>query len=97
MRRKSNAGISWLSDMIAPKASNGKPLGFAIKRPKATLARGCGQEGALATDEVRCEACSGTGVPAVKKVTPPGKRIYPAPCKECGGKGWIKKSGASPT
>jgi DnaJ-class molecular chaperone len=40
--------------------------------------------------EVRCEACNGTGFPTVMKPIQPGKRIYPAPCKKCGGKGRVK-------
>ena len=36
--------------------------------------------------EVECEACGGTGYPPVQAVAP-GRRIYPAPCKKCGGKG----------
>ena len=36
--------------------------------------------------EVECEACKGTGFPPVQQPEP-GRRIYPAPCRECGGKG----------
>jgi DnaJ-class molecular chaperone len=39
--------------------------------------------------EIKCEACDGTGFPKVKQPTKPGKRIYPAPCKRCGGKGRV--------
>jgi DnaJ-class molecular chaperone len=37
-------------------------------------------------NEEKCPACNGTGFPAVKQPTP-GRRIYPPPCKACGGKG----------
>jgi len=39
--------------------------------------------------ELKCEACNGTGFPPVKQPSKPGRRIYPTPCKECGGKGRI--------
>lgn len=42
MRRKSNAGIWLLSDMIAPNAFNGKPLGFARLTRGPTGRHGCG-------------------------------------------------------
>ena len=41
--------------------------------------------------EIECEACGGTGFPAVKQPIDPKRRIYPAPCKECGGKGRVRK------
>jgi len=41
--------------------------------------------------EQHCPACDGRGVPAVKQPSRPGRRIYPAPCKKCGGKGRIAK------
>jgi hypothetical protein len=37
-------------------------------------------------NEEKCPACNGTGFPAVKQPVP-GRRIYPPPCKTCGGKG----------
>jgi DnaJ-class molecular chaperone len=37
-------------------------------------------------NEEKCPACGGTGFPIVKQPTP-GRRIYPAPCKICAGKG----------
>ena len=40
--------------------------------------------------EHKCSACNGTGFPAVTKPTRPGRRIYPAPCKQCGGKGRMR-------
>ena len=39
--------------------------------------------------ELRCPSCDGTGFPKVTKAVPPGRKIYPAPCKECSGKGRI--------
>jgi DnaJ-class molecular chaperone len=39
--------------------------------------------------ELKCPACNGTGFPAVVKAVPAGRKIYPAPCKECRGKGRI--------
>jgi DnaJ-class molecular chaperone len=49
--------------------------------------------------ELRCPACDGTGFPKVTKTVPPGRKIYPAPCKECSGKGRIPILGnvVSPT
>jgi ssDNA-binding Zn-finger/Zn-ribbon topoisomerase 1 len=41
--------------------------------------------------EFRCPACDGTGFPKVTKEMPPSRKIYPAPCKECSGKGRIKE------
>src|ERR1700691_72400 len=41
--------------------------------------------------EQRCPACNGTGFPAVRQPVQPGRGAYPPPCKECGGKGRIKK------
>jgi DnaJ-class molecular chaperone len=38
--------------------------------------------------EVKCPACDGTGFPTVTQPKP-GRKIYPAPCKECAGKGRI--------
>jgi DnaJ-class molecular chaperone len=40
--------------------------------------------------EVRCPACEGTGFPNVKQPVQPWRKIYPAPCKECAGKGRIE-------
>jgi DnaJ-class molecular chaperone len=45
----------------------------------------------LSEDEIKCEACNGTGVQIVKQPSVPGKRIYPARCKMCDGKGRVKK------
>jgi len=37
-------------------------------------------------------ACKGSGLSAVKKPALPGRKIYPGPCKKCGGKGRVAKS-----
>jgi DnaJ-class molecular chaperone len=42
--------------------------------------------------EHRCPACDGTGFQAVTQPVQPGRKIYPAPCKECGGKGRITEA-----
>jgi hypothetical protein len=39
--------------------------------------------------EVKCPACEGTGFPKVKQPVQPGRRIYPAQCEKCAGKGRI--------
>ena len=44
--------------------------------------------------EVICAACNGTGFPTVVQPVQPGRKIYPAPCKECHGKGWVRRSKA---
>lgn len=41
--------------------------------------------------EIKCEACNGTGHQVVKQPSQPGRRMYPARCKECDGKGRITK------
>ena len=41
--------------------------------------------------EVICQACDGTGFQKVKQPTEPGRKIYAATCKECLGKGQIRK------
>jgi DnaJ-class molecular chaperone len=43
-----------------------------------------------ASTEVICQACDGTGFQKLKQPTEPGRRIYPATCKECLGKGKLK-------
>jgi DnaJ-class molecular chaperone len=40
--------------------------------------------------EVKCEACNGTGFPPAIRPARPERRIYPPPCKVCGGKGRIR-------
>lgn len=41
--------------------------------------------------EVRCEACNGTGLqPARQPSKSTGRRIYPAKCAKCAGKGRLK-------
>jgi DnaJ-class molecular chaperone len=42
-----------------------------------------------ASAEVKCPACEGTGFPKVKQPAQPGRRIYPAPCQKCAGKGRV--------
>ena len=39
--------------------------------------------------EHKCEACMGTGYPAVKQPIQPGRKIYPVKCNACEGKGKI--------
>jgi DnaJ-class molecular chaperone len=45
--------------------------------------------------EVVCPACDGTGFSKVTQPTQPGRKIYPAKCRECLGKGRIKKPAAT--
>ncbi|MCK1516113.1 hypothetical protein IVB22_26940 [Bradyrhizobium sp. 190] len=40
------------------------------------------------SSEIKCGACNGTGFPPVRQPKP-GRRIYPAPCRKCGGKGRV--------
>jgi DnaJ-class molecular chaperone len=42
--------------------------------------------------EQKCSACNGTGYPVVEQPAQPDRKIYPTPCKECGGKGRIKEA-----
>jgi DnaJ-class molecular chaperone len=42
--------------------------------------------------ERKCAKCNGTGFSAVVKPVQPGRRIYPAPCKKCGGKGRVRSA-----
>jgi len=37
--------------------------------------------------EHECPVCNGTGFPPVQQPVQPGRKIYPAPCKKCKGKG----------
>jgi len=46
--------------------------------------------GKKAEEELICDACDGTGFPAVTQPAQPGRRVYPAPCRRCGGKGRLK-------
>jgi DnaJ-class molecular chaperone len=39
--------------------------------------------------EFKCPACKGTGFRAVKQPAQPGRKIYPARCERCDGKGWV--------
>jgi DnaJ-class molecular chaperone len=43
--------------------------------------------------EVKCSACNGKGFPKIERPKP-GRKIYPALCKECGGKGRVAQSAA---
>ena len=45
--------------------------------------------------EIDCPACDGTGFPAVAQPTQPGRKIFPAPCQQCHGKGRVNPPGAS--
>jgi DnaJ-class molecular chaperone len=40
--------------------------------------------------EDKCQACKGTGFQPVKQTAQPGRRIYPARCERCDGKGWVE-------
>jgi DnaJ-class molecular chaperone len=42
--------------------------------------------------EHTCKACMGTGYPVVMQPVQPGRKIYPAKCKACDGKGKITKA-----
>jgi DnaJ-class molecular chaperone len=46
----------------------------------------------LSKDEIKCEACDGTGFEVVKQPSEPGKRVYQLRCKICEGKGRVKKA-----
>jgi DnaJ-class molecular chaperone len=39
--------------------------------------------------EVICPTCHGTGFPPVAQPAQPGRKLYPAPCEQCLGKGRI--------
>jgi DnaJ-class molecular chaperone len=39
-----------------------------------------------------CEACKGRGFPVVMQPLKPGRKIYPAKCKACDGKGKITET-----
>jgi DnaJ-class molecular chaperone len=41
-------------------------------------------------NEHKCPVCKGTGFPAVKQPAEPGRRIYPARCERCDGKGRVE-------
>ena len=40
--------------------------------------------------EIRCDACDGRGIPSAVQPLQPGRRVYPAPCRKCAGKGRLK-------
>jgi DnaJ-class molecular chaperone len=42
--------------------------------------------------ERRCDACQGSGFAAVMQPAEPGRRIYPARCEKCEGKGKVPKA-----
>jgi len=42
--------------------------------------------------EVECPACEGTGFPKVTQLVKPGRKIFPAPCKQCFGKGRLARA-----
>jgi DnaJ-class molecular chaperone len=42
--------------------------------------------------EQKCPACNGTGFAVAEQPTQPSRRIYPPPCRKCGGKGRIKQA-----
>jgi DnaJ-class molecular chaperone len=46
--------------------------------------------------ETICPACDGTGLQKVKQPTQPARKIYPAKCPACLGKGRIKKPPTTP-
>ena len=45
-----------------------------------------------ALQEVKCPECEGTGFPKVKQPVQPGRRVYPAPCEKCAGKGRLTRT-----
>jgi DnaJ-class molecular chaperone len=47
-----------------------------------------GMRGAKIKEHV-CPACNGTGYPVVTQPVQPGRKIYPAKCKTCGGSGKV--------
>jgi DnaJ-class molecular chaperone len=64
-------------------------LAFDFEKDKLPLFGAYFMKRLKAEDELRemkCPTCSGTGFPEVKQPKP-GRKIYPAPCKECAGKG----------
>ena len=42
--------------------------------------------------EIECPECGGTGFPKVRQPDQPGRKIFPAPCKRCFGKGRIEST-----
>lgn len=51
-----------------------------MKRPKPKRA----------VAEVECSACEGTGFQPVKQPAQPGRKIFPARCQQCSGKGRLE-------
>jgi hypothetical protein len=44
------------------------------------------------TTEQKCPACNGTGLTPMVQPVQPTRRVYPPPCKPCGGKGQMKEA-----
>jgi hypothetical protein len=65
----------------------GKDCGLYVYGLKRKTSK---SDGAYPIEHVR-HACGGTGFPAVVQPVRPDRKIYPAPCKSCGGKGWISE------
>jgi DnaJ-class molecular chaperone len=42
--------------------------------------------------EINCPACDGTAFPTVTQPVQPDRKVYPEPCKKCGGKGRITEA-----
>lgn len=42
--------------------------------------------------EKKCSACNGSGFKPVRLVPQPGRKIYPARCEKCGGKGRVRRA-----
>ena len=42
--------------------------------------------------EHKCPVCKGTGLQKVKQPAQPGRKIYPARCERCDGKGWTTEA-----
>jgi DnaJ-class molecular chaperone len=55
------------------------------------------KEPAAKPTEHKCPACNGTGYRVVTQPAQPNRKIYPAPCKECGGKGRITEAASGCT
>jgi DnaJ-class molecular chaperone len=53
-----------------------------MKRPSA-------KDPSTKVTESKCPACEGTGFAPVTQPVQPGRKIYPAPCEKCRGKGRI--------
>jgi hypothetical protein len=69
------------------QVSQGAPLVEAIKAADLKM-----KKPPANPTERECPACNGTGFPTVTQPVQPGHKIYPASCKECGGKGRITEA-----